>query len=580
MMNVPRNEYPRPHLRRGDNTWKCLNGQWSFEADKEDTGLCRRLFEKSSFDGEITVPFVPESKLSGVGDTDFMKRVWYARSFSLPESFDVNSGHVLFHIGAADYECTVWINGETAGVHRGGYTPVCFDITKLLKSGENLVCISCFDDTTDPLQPSGKQTARAEAYGCFYTRCTGIWQSVWLEYVPESYVTHVKILPYPEDESAEITVSTAGDGKVSVDILYDGKKVSSAEKATENGEACLRAEIKDPVLWDVGCGNMYEARITFNSDEVYAPFGMRSIKIDRGRVLLNGKILFQRLVLDQGYYPDGIYTPESAKAFKHDIELSMAAGFNGARMHMKIFDPLFIWEADKAGYLLWGEYPNWGLDIARPESDSAMLPEWQESLERDVNHPSIIGWCPFNEAFPGENIAIVEKAVKAAKDYDPTRPVIDSSGWTHVTETDIYDVHDYEQDPETFTSHYSDLHGSAPFINVFDNNLGYDKKSPYFVSEFGGAFFDADAVYKNSGDEGADTWESENPWGYGEAPADAAAFIQRLDALCSALRNNPDVCGFCYTQFTDVMQEMNGIFTFDRREKFPMEDVRRAVAGE
>lgn len=579
-MNIPRNEYPRPHFRRSENTWMCLNGDWNFEIDRNNTGFDRRLYETGALNGKITVPFVPESELSGIGDTDFMKRIWYARSFTLPENFDTSSGRVLFHIGAADYETTVWINSKDAGTHRGGYTPMCFDITELLHGGENKVVITCFDDVENPLQPSGKQTARKEAYGCFYTRCTGIWQSVWLEYVPKQYVTHVKILPRPEDETADITVKVNGNGKITAVVLFEGKEVACAVSVSENGVAHLSPEIKDPVLWDVGCGKMYEAKISFGSDEVTVPFGMRSIRIEGNQVLLNGKRLFQRLVLDQGYYPGGIYTAEKAEDFRHDIEMSMAAGFNGARMHMKIFDPLFIWEADKAGYLLWGEYPNWGLDIARCEADDVMLPEWQESLERDVNHPSIIGWCPFNEAFPMSNHGIVEKAVCAAKEYDSTRPVIDSSGWTHTMESDIYDVHDYEQDPSVFASHYTDLHGEEPFVNVFDGNLGYNKKTPYFVSEFGGAFFDINAVYKNAGDEGANTWESENPWGYGEAPADAAAFIERLSALCSALRENPDICGFCYTQFTDVMQEMNGIFTFDRREKFPMEDVRRAVAGE
>ena len=242
---------------------------------------------------------------------------------------------------------------------------------------------------------------------------------------------------------------------------------------------------------------------------------------------------------------------------------------------MKIFEPYFMYLADRAGYILWGEYPNWGLDISRPEANDAMLPEWREQLRRDVNHPSIIGWCPFNEAFPGKNSEIIEKAVEAARSYDPSRLVIDSSGWTHKVRADIYDVNDYEQDPDVFVEHYSFFeNGKEAFTNGVGDDIGYDGVSPYFVSEFGGAFFDIDSVYKNAGQE------TGSPWGYGEAPADAEAFLERLAALCKVLRENPEICGFCYTQLTDVMQEMNGLFAFDRREKFPAERLRRAIAGE
>ena len=575
MEKLPRSEYPRPSLRRSDDSFVCLNGSWSFDIDSDDTGISRRLFEKESYDNTITVPFVPESRLSGICHTDYMKRVWYVRTLTLPPHFDTARGRVLFHIGAADYRCGVYINGAFAGEHTGGYTPICLDVTELLHDGENRVNVTAFDDTTDPLQPSGKQVSAPEPHGCFYTRCTGIWQSVWLEYVPKNYIKHVKLIPDVDGECVHLEAKLCGDGELSAEVYFGEKSVSGDTCVSSDGIAKMTLPVKDPVLWDIGQGNLYDVRLKFGDDCAAAYFGMRKIECRQRQLYLNGRRLFMRLVLDQGYYPDGIYTARDTDEIRRDIEMSMACGFNGARMHMKIFEPYFMYLADRAGYILWGEYPNWGLDISRPEANDAMLPEWREQLRRDVNHPSIIGWCPFNEAFPGKNSEIIEKAVEAARSYDPSRLVIDSSGWTHKVRADIYDVHDYEQNPDVFGEHYSFFEsGKDAFTNGFDGDIGYDGVSPYFVSEFGGAFFDIDSVYKNAGQEAG------APWGYGEAPADAEAFLERLAALCKALRENPEICGFCYTQLTDVMQEMNGLFAFDRREKFPAERLRRAIAGE
>ncbi|MBR4934158.1 MAG: beta-galactosidase, partial [Clostridia bacterium] len=494
----------------------------------------------------------------------------------LPEHFECENGRVLLHIGACDYHTRIWVNSAFAGEHKGGYTPICVDITELLAKGENRINISAFDDVCDKMQPSGKQCEAEVNHGCFYTRCTGIWQTVWLEYVPASYIKHVKILPDPKNEKADFTVKVCGKGKVVANISFKGSHICTAEAVACGGFATFSAKIENPVLWDIGEGNLYDVELTFGEDKAQAYFGMRYIEIEGRKVFLNGKPLFQRLVLDQGYFPDGIYTASDYSEFKRDVELQMAAGFNGARMHMKIFEPGFIHEADKAGYLLWGEYPNWGLDIAQDASTPHMVPEWVEAIERDVNSPSIIGWCPFNESFPMTNKALLQLCYDITKQYDPTRLVIDSSGWMHVADTDIYDVHDYDQNPETFRARYECLMTGEgePYVNYPSLDDGYDGKMPYFVSEFGGSFFDLDAIYE------CDEQESSNPWGYGEAPKSASELLARIDGLCTALRENTEMCGFCYTQFTDVMQEMNGVFTYDRRPKLPLEDLHRAIAGE
>ncbi len=575
MCNIPRNEYPRPSLVREASSWLCLNGEWDFEIDKNNETESSELYLAEGYSKKITVPFVPESRASGLEITEHMKRVWYTRAFDLPEHFCLERGRVLLHIGACDYHTRVWINASPAGEHKGGYTPICLDITDHLRRGENRINITAFDDVCSKLQPSGKQCEAEKNHGCFYTRCTGIWQTVWLEYVPASYIKNVKILPDVKNEKADFTVKVEGKGKVEATVTLEGKTVASASSFATGGYATFSVAIPRPVLWDIGEGNLYYVDLTFGEDRATAYFGMRSIETDGRRVLLNGKPVFMTLVLDQGYYPDGIYTASDASEFKRDLDLQMAAGFNGARMHMKVFEPGFIHEADKAGYLLWGEYPNWGLDIAQDASTPHMLPEWLEAVERDVNSPSIIGWCPFNESFPMGNKALPQLCYDITKQFDPTRLVIDSSGWVHMASTDIYDSHDYDQNPETFKERYQCLitgEGEYP-VNYRSLDDGYDGKKPYFVSEFGGSFFDLDAVYEN------DAQESSNPWGYGEAPKGAEEFEARITALCAALRENGEMCGFCYTQFTDVMQEMNGLFSYDRRPKLPIEKIHKAIAG-
>ena len=573
-MNIPRPEYPRPNLRRGENSWLNLNGTWYFESDRGDSGGARELYKREQYAKEITVPFVPESEASGLRDTDFMRRVWYCRTFELPAHFALAHGRVLLHCGAVNYEAQVWLNGDFAGQHRGGYTPFTLDITELLHPGENRINLTACSDVRSPLQPSGKQSERFHSFGCFYTRCTGIWQTVWLEYVPETYIQNIKLLPDVKGEKLDVQVTLSGNAPVHAAVTFETQWIGEGWGESTGGVATFSVPVPDPVLWGPGEPNLYDIEILAGEDRVTSYFGMRSVEVDGYRLRINGKSVFQRLVLDQGYYPEGIYTASGRADFARDIRLSMEAGFNGARMHMKIFEPGFIYEADHAGYLLWGEYPNWGLDISRPGALDVMLPEWMEAVVRDVNSPSIIGWCPFNESFPGENTSIYDTVYRITKLYDPTRPVLDTSGYVHGGVGDLYDVHDYEQDPAVFAAHYAPLSiGEKPYHNEIGGNPGYDGQRPYFVSEFGGAFYDLDArSLPGTQDSGA-------VWGYGEAPQTRAALTDRMIDLCRVLMENHRVCGFCYTQFTDVEQEMNGVYTYDRRAKMEISRVREALGA-
>ena len=312
-------------------------------------------------------------------------------------------------------------------------------------------------------------------------------------------------------------------------------------------------------LWEVGCGRLYNLVITFGGDTVKSYFGLRDIRLDGFKYLINGKSVFQRLVLDQGFYRDGIYTAPDDSDMIKDIEISLAAGFNGARLHQKVFEQRFLYHCDRLGYIVWGEYPNWGLDYSAPDAIYGILPEWCEEVERDFNHPSIIGWCPFNETWDydgrQQRDELLEAVYKITKQLDSTRPCIDTSGNFHVI-SDIFDVHDYEQDPKIFKENYDKLVSDGTLFDRHDSRQKYAGE-PTFVSEYGGIKWVVGE-------------QDENAWGYGNAPRTENEFIERYRGLTEALLGNEMMFGFCYTQLYDIEQEQNGLYTYDREPKFDM----------
>lgn len=551
--HLPRPEYPTPQFARSE--WLNLNGEWEFSEDFGISGIERGLARPGAagYDKKITVPFCRESVLSGIGNVDFCECVWYRRKLTLPEGWQTAGRRVIFHIGASDYETTVYVNGKAFRTHIGGYVEFSYDITPALVPGENVLVIRALDLLRSKAQPGGKQSQRYDSHGCSYTRTTGIWQTLWLESVPDAYLTGLRIVPDVAGRRAVLTLKAENaDGRrFTAEAFYEGKKVGHCEGTVTFRSGSADLPLSELHLWEVGEGRLYDLTVTLGDDTVHSYFGMRSVDCKDGFLYLNGKPVFQRLVLDQGFYPDGIYTAPTAKELENDILRSMAMGFNGARLHQKVFEPLFLYYADKLGYIVWGEHANWGLDISRPESYQGFFPEWVEIVERDINHPAIIGWCPLNETQFNQNDRFLIALADLTRALDPTRLYIDASGWKHVDGlTDMMDCHDYDQNPATFRERYDSIGRGETLLSQKSRNA-FDIK-PTFVSEYGGI-----------------RWSpAGNGWGYGNAPTSGEEFISRFTGLTEALLDNPAVGGLCYTQLTDVEQEQNGLYTYSREAKF------------
>ncbi|MBQ6676519.1 MAG: beta-galactosidase [Clostridia bacterium] len=548
-----RTEHPTPQFER--EKWRCLNGVWDFEYDQGVSGEARGLHKPDAeYSLKINVPFCPESALSGIGNTDFINSVWYKRTVDI--SKDDLRNRVLLRFGAVDYEATVFVNGSEAFSHKGGYVGFSGDITDYLFEGENVITVRAIDDTRDRMIPSGKQCRWYRSSGCSYTRTTGIWQPVWLEFVPAARIIRTRYETDPESAVVNVTATVSGAGTLRAEAFYEGRPVGEAETVTAGDSAVLSIKLSERHLWEIGQGRLYDLVLTFGEDRVKSYFGLRSVALDGYRFLLNGKSVFQRTILDQGFYPDGIYTAPSDEQLEADIDRSMALGFNGARLHQKIFEERFLYHCDRKGYIVWGEFPSWGLEDNKSDTIYALLPEWLEEIARDFNHPAIIGWCPFNETDDDQFSDLVRTVYRVTKAVDPTRPVIDTSGYVHV-ETDIFDVHDYEQNPDTFREHYARFEKEGVITYAHSGAQEYPKGAPVFVSEFGGMTLA----------------KGEKVWGYSRLN-DEEQFYRNYEALVNVMLDNPCIMGFCYTQLTDVEQEVNGLYRYDRTPKYDADRIR------
>lgn len=594
-MEIPRPEHPRPDARRDD--WTSLNGPWAFAFDDDDRGLREDWHQVAAadvtdragpFDRTIVVPFAYQTEASGIAGADGHETVWYARV--LPAVEHGPDRRVLLHVGASDHDTTVWVNGTWVGHHVGGYTPVTVDVTPALR-GDDDVCVIRVHDALDDLEkPRGKQYWRSRPEYIFYTGTTGIWQSVWLEIVHRAAVEGFTFEPRLDHAAVDVTVDltpAARGSTLRVTITLDDTVVARDEIAVVGSRLRRRIGLAEAAatcdsdviehqgvaVWTPWEPRLYDVELAVVAedggvvDRVTSSLGMRSIETRDGRVLLNGLPIYQRLVLDQGYFPGGGYTAVDDDALRGDIELAKALGFIGCRKHQKVEDPRWLHWADRLGFLVWEELPS--AYAFTPRAVARATATWQEVVARDRNHPCIVAWVPVNESW-----GVPAAAWPTADDQrhhlralyhlthalDRTRLVVSNDGWEHAV-TDLCTVHDYGDEAAVrhrFASRERALDPGTARRGVYAAGE-QDAGAPLVVSEFGGVRLATDPG-----------------WGFSDAE-DGDDLVARYRAYVEAVTGSADVVGFCWTQFTDVGQETNGLVTFDREPKAPIERVREAT---
>jgi beta-galactosidase/beta-glucuronidase len=583
-MPPTRPAYPRPQLER--DSWECLDGAWRFRYDDEKR--FRRPSDIAEWPLRIEVPFPPESRRSGIGDRGMHSRCWYQRDLEASDS----GGRVILHFGAVDYAARVWVNDTLVMSHEGGHTPFSADITALLRdSGKHTLTVMADDDPRELTKPRGKQDWQLEPHNIWYPRTTGIWQTVWLERVPRTYIEKIRWTPYVEGFALNLEVRVVGDAAedlaIEVVLRHKDRLLANDRYQVLDGEADRRIVLSDPgiddfrneLLWSPERPTLLDAEIRLCKgsqvlDRVKSYTALRSVTILRERFMLNGRPYVLRMVLDQGYWEDTLLAAPDDAALRRDVELAKAMGFNGVRKHQKIENPRYLYWADRLGLLVWEEMPS-AYRFTRTAIKRTVR-EWTEVIERDYSHPCVIVWVPFNESWGVPELTQVREqrhAVEAlyhlTKTLDATRPVIGNDGWES-SATDIIGIHDYEAHAEQIQQRY----GQENTEQLFDRRRpggriltldGYPHRGqPIMLTEFGGICYVA-----GGGQAG-------KPWGYSTARTDID-FAARYRALLEVVTQIPLFSGFCYTQFADTFQEANGLLCADRTPKIPLETIREAT---
>lgn len=575
-------DYPRPQLARA--SWENLNGYWQFAFDDDGVGVAQGWMRGVPGEQKILVPFTYETKASGIGDESVHTRVWYSRTVQVAQP--LTGRRTLLHLEGCDYHATVWVNGIRAGEHTGGYARFSLDITPWLHQGENVLAVMA-EDSLDPRQPRGKQRWKRENFGCWYVQTTGIWKTVWLESVPERYISALKLTPDLASSSLklEAQVESPAYGKgltLEANVWYQGSFIAGVTVAVTEKHVKAQVNVANVEehewsvhTWTPNHPELYDLELRLKypeaeEDLVWSYFGMREIRIEGRNLLLNGSPLYQRLILDQGYWPDSHLTPPSEAALIEDIEKIQRLGYNGVRKHQKIEDERFLYWCDVKGLLVWSE-----MAAAYTFDDTAVscfMQQWAEIVRQNYSHPCIITWTPVNESWGVPQIKtdpaqqhFAQAIYHLTKAMDPMRPVIVNDGWEH-TVSDIITLHDYEEKGSVLLARYLE-HGQDILEGKLYHNLSrsafaqgfQDRGQPVIISEFGGIAY-------NNGQVG---------WGYGNKVDTEEAFLKRFEDITQAIQRLPYCCGYCYTQVTDVQQEINGLMDMQRNFKADPDKIRQ-----
>jgi beta-galactosidase/beta-glucuronidase len=583
--------YPRPQLRRSG--WFSLDGAWRFSFD--GAGAWRIPDDVDAWTHTIEVPYTPECARSGIGDQGFHRAVWYQREFDVEAKLLEDGRRIILHLGAVDYHARVWINGIPVAEHHGGHTPFHADITFALKAeGPQCVTVWAEDDPQDLEKPRGKQDWRLHPHSIWYPRTTGIWQTVWFESVPRSYIDALRWVSSVERWEIAISAFTAGESRddlrISIRLSCGSRILADDTYAVIGGEVHRRMSLSDPgiddyrneLLWSPERPTLLDADIKLLRggeviDEIQSYTALRSIAVQREKVMLNGRPYTMRLVLDQGYWPDTFMTPPSERALREDVVLTKSMGFNGVRKHQKLEDPRYLYWADVLGLLVWAEMPSAYRFTSR--SINRLMREWTEAIERDMSHPCIVIWVPFNESWGVPELSTTpapRDAVAAfyhlTRTLDPSRLVVGNDGWES-SATDVIGIHDYDCDPQHMRLRYGpevtpkevvDSRWTAGRLLTLD---GFPHRGqPICLTEFGGVAY---IPGQEIGDK---------TWGYTRAHTEEE-FEHMVCGVIEAARTTGMFSGFCYTQFADTFQEANGLLRADRTPKIPLETVAAAVRG-
>lgn len=570
-----RAEFPRPDWIR--RKWVSLCGEWEFQEDGSGDGERAGWHDGRRLKEKINVPFCVESKASGICRTNVSNIVWYKKRFTLDSGF-AQGGSLLLNFGAVDYRTKVWLNGKHVGGHEGGFTPFRLDVTNAAVEGENVLSVQVYD-THDPRIPRGKQTVLRKPFTIFYTTVTGIWQPVWLESTGGAYLKNARIDTSPDSGKVTVTAEWTGGAAPAAARLTatmpNGAEITVDREISGSGGGIFEASfsVADVQLWSLETPELYPLKIEVIDsagaamDCIETYFAFRTVAIKDKSILLNGKPFYQKLLLNQGYFPEGHFTPVDPAMFRTDIEQAKAMGFNGVRMHQKVEDPRFLFWADALGFFMWDEMPS-ALCFSE-KMRRAVRAQWAEVMQRDRNHPCVVTWAPFNESWGVKSLlwsaktrAFIEEIYLWTKKNDPTRPVTDNSGFEHVR-TDILDIHHYLGTTEKARAHYEKIRDPK--------NLEHDLGN--FFKQLNPAESPVCALAPGSKYEGQPMFVSEYG-GFGFYKTQQKPLIENFGDYTLDIARCDLFQGFCYTQQYDTEQEQNGLLTFDRKPKEPLEKIR------